>query len=568
MGKALLILPLLVFACSFLFRNGKIHEVYQNTVSSVKGAVNRETWKIAAIATVFFMLVSYLYFYMNGSFIGDNGFVYRGDWSISDMRVTGPHWFGYLLNFLDLGINVPWFSGLQAIFFMTISVCCIADVFALQRKVSIWIVAGLCATQHAIVNMHTFRGGLDKYGTFALMFACLSVWMLEKQPFRKITTTCAALVMMVISMSSYASFAGMISSLLILILVSDILECRVDRHHIYHKTAYFFCSFLGGLVCNYALWRLLMSLTHGTVMERMGWAEVSTVGGALGRFIQIPEAYQSFFLYYLGQHDWLPRLVVHIQRSLFVFGVIIACFYITSGIRNNLKNRGCPVLLVLAALVFPLSVNLMYALAGWVHTTMVFPYVSVFLFLVKAADHCVINRATSPAPARLWKPFVAFCGVFLFYSVLFADVSALYLHNGYQVAWAIGNRILSRIETCDGFDGTEDVVMVGNLHFDDYFARDAKEWPEIQTVAMAQGMGRAWPNLMGIYSAPQHFLYEVMDSRLSYTGYDTLEGYTQDVDPAADVITQLKNMAHFPREGSVKKIGNTIYVRFADRVAE
>lgn len=125
----------------------------------------------------------------------------------------------------------------------------------------------------------------------------------------------------------------------------------------------------------------------------------------------------------------------------------------------------------------------------------------------------------------------------------------------YMNSRSIARRIIGRIEMCEGYEGTENVVLVGHIMDTDYFYNP---WKGTYWTKQINGLGVAAESTsfshIGITPL---FFNQVM-------GYSRPVSIYNAADFSEDENLLISQMDIYPKGNCVQKIGDTVVVKFSD----
>lgn len=523
-----------------------------------KELLNIGRLKLVVISTTLFMLVTHLYAWTNGSFLFDAAFINRG---INRPVIRSDKWLGPFVWILDAGVNQPWLAGMLAMVFMIISVYCIVEILDIDAAWSIVLIAGLCSTNSSIICQQEYTGG-NYTGEIALAFACVAMWVLIKIDNHVILKTILAAFGIALSAGMYGAYVSMVPSLMLLVLIRDIFNGKSGRDN-WRKAFFFLLQFLTGMALYYVILRSLMYVTGGRLSAYMGEENLNSVGGIFNMLKSIPDAYLYIFKYYVNGQTYLPRFLSVLLFVIMLIGGMLTVYWGYKR-RENVKDLLLNVpLLVSILLLLPLAINLIYAMScGQMHFLMIFTYIIPILFFVKVMEDTWNGREKY----RIKRVLVILGGlfsIFIYYSIVTANAVYTDYHNMYEVSFSIGTRILDRIETCEGFDGSEQIVLLGIMQENSYYGEKGYEEAGILDAFLGCGNPN---NVNGLNygSWMKKYLQNILDSKLEYVYYDSLQEYIDLESVEEDLEKDLLNLQVFPKQDSVEKIGNKIYIKFSD----
>ncbi len=519
--------------------------------------------KTVSVFTTAFMLAAYMYIYTNDIFLYDNAFIYRGTEKFS---VFSDKWASALMGVFDAHINEPWLAGIWAVLFMIVSVYFIIDILEIESTWGICLVAGLCSTQSSIVCQQQYSGG-QHTGEFALALACLAAWIFLKAHIRAIWKASLTAMCIALSAGIYGAYISMVPSLMILSIIMDIIYKGKNAKETWRKAILSVGQFIMGMILYYMILRIGLYFSGNQLPSYMGQESLSSVEGVIDKKNYIVEAYLYIIRYYLGrlsayyQLHYLPGSLEKMALVGLIVGICISVM-VFFRYRKKIVDFKYNIILLLGLLfILPLSLNLIYVMSsGNVHHLMIFTYVLPYVFFSKLTEMAVCDKERYIVGYLFGNLYKFIICIFIYYSVVMANATIVHLNNVYVRAQSIGTRVLERIESCKGFDGTETVHLVGDMRYNDYFAIPVEEAEILNAY-----LGPAMPNMS--YGFDVVFLKNILDSRLNYD-YDrfrSVEKFLEELTEAGvdeDIIKQIEKMPAFPYDGSVQKIEGDIYVIF------
>lgn len=513
--------------------------------------------KTVSISATAFMLAAYMYAYTNSLTLFDAARLYRGAESVN---FASDKWAISFLGLLDAHVNEPWLAGLWTVIFMIVSVYFITDVLEINSTWGICLAAGLCSTQSSIICQQGYIGG-QYTGEAALAFACLAAWLFLKSNIEIIWKMIFGAMCIAVSAGIYGAYISMVPSLMILSLIMDIVYKEKSARETWGKAILSVGQFLIGMILYYAILRIGVHFTESELQSYMGEDSLSSVQQVIEKHNYIAEAYEQMVRYYLGRVPihYLPKNLERMALISLLIGIGLSIITLLR-YRKRIADRKYNIALLLGLLlVLPLSLNLIYVFAsGNVHQLMIFTYVLPYVFFVKLMEMEISVKErcrTGYLISVLYK--ISAC-VFVYYSVVMANATFVQLNHLYVNAQSAGTRLLDRIESCEGFDGTETIYLVGNILYNEYFTI-----PVAEAEILDANLGHARPDLSNALNAT--FLTNILDARFRYAFNGSIEELTEElaedgVDEA--IIKEIKQMPAFPYDGSVQKLGEDIYVIF------
>lgn len=541
---------------------GKVVEsrVRSAWLKAAKG-IKRTSLKTIVVATCVFMVLSYMFAFTNGMLLFDASFIYRG----FNFRPTvlSDKWFNPFLSILDMGINMPWIAGVWATVFLILSIYCIVDVLDIQKRMSIWLVSGLCVTNSSMICQQEYTGG-NYTGPAALLFACLAAWLAIKGKGR-ILYIVGSIIFTAFSAATYGAYVSVAPCLMIMKILLDICGGKTAKEN--WKNSFLYCSeFVLGMILYYLVLRLEMHFLGLEIQEYVGESALADTGVIVDMLAWIPRAYEGIRIYYLGgKAGWfLPAYIANIMTVVFVIGIIVSILYLKKKYFQIAEKKYNLPLTGILVVILPVVINLIYVMsAGYVHYLMNFTYVMPFLFFVREMEELSAIRTDKEVSyGRLNVIYSILLGVFIFSSIQLANAIFTSYYGFWVEAQSIGTRVLDRIENCEEFEGTEKVAIIGAMQWESYYIGSDRNIEildaNIGPARLANVNAINWGSILG------RFLANILGSNMEYITYSDTYSCSEAEQLGTEERRELEEMGYFPRNNSVRKIGDVIYVKFSD----
>lgn len=548
-----LVCVLLLFVFGISLFPKKSFASIKNIFINLKKQFNKQLLITSIISTTCFMLAAHMYAYLNGPLLFDNCGLGGGtpEWhAITDRWLINIYWF------IDLGLNLSWFSGLIAIFVMIISVYFISDAFRIKSKLGIIIIAGIFSTHTAVITQHEYTGRCY-YGIIALMWASVAAWILTKKELKLLPKSIVGILFIIFSAATYGAYVSIVPTMMLFVLLENIKNGEDSRKTLRQAVIYLI-QFIAAMGLYYLIFRLLYHFFGVPIAPYMGKEKMASVSIFSSMFRAVPAAYKTLINYYLALTLYLPKKLAKTQCALLIIGGIIWLVNLYSH-RNAIKKDILNVLLFIGIIILlPLAINLIYVMAsGQIHFLMIFTYCMPLVFFIKQGEEIIYSNNGLKINVYFKKIVcVSSClmFIFLYYSVVMSNAVHVHYKNMFDVALSEGTNIIDRIENCEGFTGNEEIILVGHILFNDYYTRlndNGTHGAEILDACL--GPSRWNVNAFTYNTLAKRFLENILQSSLNIaTSYDIND------------VMFVKDMPLFPLPGSVQKIDDKIYVKFSE----
>ena len=523
-----------------------------------QGIWNNEKISTSLIATTIFCLITHGYAYTHTTFFADRmGFFNQPSFG----GAAAGRWFQQYVYLLFRSSYLPWLDGVLTILILAFSVYLIVSILNIKKKLSIWIIAGLCATNGSVIAAHMYWA----YSILiALLFACLSAYFWKRDDWKPVIRIAGAAGFLCLSFATYGAYPSAGTSIVIIALIIGLLENKDAKRSFVRGLEYIISFFLGAVIY-YVILRIFLSVQTIEVSSYMG-EDVLTNGASLSELLRcIGIAYARTLQWFLGIEPPWRHLPVWCAVAIFVLGIVMFGILIKYR-KERLREPGYAPMMLFLILVFPLSLGLIYVMSfNHVHYLMLFSFVFLYIGFVKLAE--MVYSLEAPKNIRIngRKGAVSITIILLGYFV----IRGIYVGNmtyvrAEQVSMEtehIAERLISRIEDCEGFTGEETIVFVGDVYSSPYFSsyhNEEKYWLDILE---GMGIGNKYYTNGYTYNGNMYpYLKKVMNVQLPMEQYDPDSFSQLEKD-------QIGEMLSFPTDGSIRKLGNRIIVKL-NEVAE
>ena len=527
--------------------------------SMVDSIKNNKRLICSAIATTIMFLVAHGYSYFNSSFCMDRfawfdsgwfGGYYWRDGSYSN---TGK-WFHMYFGILNNASYIPWFNGILTILFAIGSVFIISEVLDVKQNLNVWLIAGLVSTNISIITAHFYFPFLY---LGALFLALLSVLFWSNTSMRLWIRIALGVLFVCLSFGTYGAYTSAGPTLVILCCMILVLE-GTPAFVVLKRGIEYIVTFLLGMILYYVVLRLYLVILNIDMLAYMNEDQLMR-GIGIHELIHLIEiAYKNAILYYVGDYrgsyafmpQWMAIMVLALMAALFVIATIHSK-------KMDIKKGEFWILCVLVVL-FPLSAASIYVMAfGTVHQLMIFTYVILYIGALKLIENSLdYGKISSMIGVLLSLTLV----VVVYRGALTSNMAYSRLDNLYQISTGIADRLIERVENCEGFEGDETICLYGDITQSYYFTQSREQYSwNLELLDGVMGVDKKYAN---VFLYPTHLSMLVQEN--SDVNLD-IEYYDEAINGFMGQQKQiLEEMPTYPAEGSVKKINNRIVIKFVD----
>lgn len=459
-------------------------------------------------------------------------------------------------------LPTPWLVGILSILYLAVSGYLIFDVLGFSRRSSIVLLCGIFSTNLTITATNaTYFYSIDTY-TLALVFACVGVWLWERQPK---WGALGAIPALAASMGSYQAYIDAAIGMALLLLIKAVMEGETFSA-LWRRALRYALSLLGGGALYFVCVKLVMWLSHiGTSPEYAELRQIFENGSVsiLSLLKLIPYAYFNFAAFFFSPLRAYNTPALCLFRLLMVsFGL---CMWVRCIRRQHIRGPELAVLLLCVALL-PLGLNFVYVLStGHIHDLMRYSYFLVYVLLLMPMELSPVlppdreTEAVSPERRIGWPRFcrsaaLLLCALMVFHNIVFANGAYYYKQIVYDASSQYAFSIVEQIEQEPDYEpGVTPVVFIGELAF------------SAASRAIADDAFSQYRHVTGMWNSTS------VTYPGSFQAYFTLFlGHPVNIDFSrqrhADLLSlqEVQDMPVFPKEGYCRMIDGVMVVKLED----
>ena len=432
--------------------------------------------------------------------------------------------------------SLPLIKGLASISFITISSVLVIKILRIKYIITSVLISAIMVVFPVWASIFGYMYTAPYYA-FALLFSSLGVFFLCKSQKNEKIRFCGAVVLLCCSIGIYQAFIPFTLTLLLFYLIEEVYSDESNRT-ILMKGAYFAVAVICSVVLYFILTKLFCSIEGCKLSSYQNVSHMGQ-GDAMVYFERIFRAFRYF---------WHPKM-----RNLMYPINIIPIYYVSIGsiailflykLLVLIKNRE----FIRAAILFfllmciPVSVNFIAVMCSFetVHHLMCCAQVMPFILLAWIIEKESFNNA-------LWNKRIYIAG-----SVILLIVSFVYCRfdNVYYLKYCFTqsqlvnyyNTMITRIKSCKGYKAEYPITFVGNT----FGNTSVRSMPEFRC-EMAP-LGRM------LHS---YHIFSMGSMMKFWCGYSPTIVKSK---PFAN-LPEVKAMAIYPNDGSIKVINNTVVIK-------
>lgn len=437
---------------------------------------------------------------------------------------------------LDGEFSVPWLIGVLGILCLAGAACLTVSLLRIRSPLGCVLTAGLMVSFPVVSSTYAYMFTADMY-FLSVLLAALGAWAAVRGGW---WGSAAGAVSITLSLGLYQAYFPVAAVLMVGALLFEALDGEKSFKELFCKGLRLLGTLAAGLVAYLVVVRVTtreMGLVDYQGLDHMGLPPLGRIPELIG------QAYGKYFAVFLqNEQDW----TFGVLKYVLPFSALGAAALLILVLRRRRLGAARTALAAALAVIYPLAGNLIFLLAydGTVHDLMIYGMIYLPILLIALVEYA------RPALQAQWE-LIAHTAVSWVVVLSLAATAWGYVitdNNMYLRAElsmhqceAYSNRLLERIESCEGFESWRGVVLVGS----DVWTWDLNVTPALDTVNTSGIM-----NLSGLRTTYSYGLF-----LRNFLGFPA-PVYWGDSDEAKTLeeTREVRDMPVYPKEGSVKLV--------------
>lgn len=454
---------------------------------------------------------------------------------------------GEIVAWLTGNYSMPFFNGMLCLFLLALAAVETAELFEIRDRACCIFLGGLFTCFPAVTDTMLFLFTAPFYGAAILLAVLAAKWMIaggKKQ--------IAGMLLLILSAATYQAYYPLCAAILAGKVIQKTMQDRQypDIRRVILEAFRYAALFLAG-IAGYLLSVLLPQRLN--LVQMVSYRGADDMGGVLSSFHPIAAAalaYQK--LAALMTTGYVGLTEYRVLRCLFAFAV--AAMAVGAAGKAILfwrrKQAGRALWLLLLLLLYPPVVFSLFfsgAAGGSAYALMLFPVLMFYvlpLVGLEELNNAALARKNGGGAEAVCSVLngLAVCamGAVLVLYCRFSNEYYLWMQMDLNQAYSYSTALISRIRSCEGYQATDRVVLLGEI--DD---RTLTGTDQFQDVTMEDGSGY----LLHVYSFPDFLKY--------YCGFNQMD---QGLAEEAARWPQTVSMPVWPNDGSIRRLENGVIV--------
>lgn len=469
--------------------------------------------------------------------------------------VATGRWATKYIYALRNNLTLPIHTTILSIVLFSLAIVLIIKIFEIEGRIYSIVMGALLITFPSLTQMMTYYYMSDTFA-FSMLFAVLSVYTLVKLR-GKVINIFISIILMVISMSTYQAFMGLVIALYMSLVFIRLINGEESvRKIIFDGLKYVLICLIS--VVTYFIVCTAVCSYYG--IELASYRGINTsMDLSISMLPQIiKNSYKLFFDFYTTNqfYQYIVWSVDTIFKVLFVLFVILVVFIIYNMYINR-KNEHTEIFLriifiVICFIIMPIAYVAIALIA--INTSVDFkmlPHMMIPICMV----FCVLqNKYINMKSIYQW---IAVCLItcISFKNVMISNGVFESMKVRFNQTYSLSTRVVNLIEGFDGYSKDKKLVILGDI-MDEQFINNYKVFFDI-TKTDVSDWGQMWSSSQNQYQYSWYYFL------LTY------QGFTMNIANEEEVEEVIKSdefiqMDKFPYSDCIQEINGTIVVKLSD----
>lgn len=451
--------------------------------------------------------------------------------------------------FMGRNVSVPWYNGLVALIFVALGNVLLVEIFQLKKRFSAFFLGAVMIVFPSLVTTYGYMFTVS-YMMFSVFLAILGVYLTGalKKAYLGIP---AGAICICLSLGIYQGYLPLAATVCLMAFLNNVImepESVLKYGGGFGKAVRWVASLSLGLVLYFIVNHVILEIKGIELTDYMG---INNMGHTNLKMLLsgVVAAYKDFFVPILGGRADLYMLTV--RKAYYISLVIIACLFIWHLLQTWKKNRVAGLLLLAAALCFPIALNLLYLMgSAWYHGVMLYAKVMIFVLPV------VLNERLEPCGNVLKKCSAGAVGALLLFSCLFYThyANMCYLQAEFQQSKLVANMttLATQIKSTKGYRKDLPIVY---LNAQEPYSDSLKDSTNMELI-----------NEFDIELEPYSRIFWAWKTGMQHwCGFYQTEITDEKQISKIEKKKEVQNMPTYPEQGSIRIVDGVIVVKFTSQ---
>ena len=405
-------------------------------------------WKVCFWSAIVIGLVTHLYKITNWLPNWDS-LVFRYD---AQNMLSMGRWFLPVASGISSFYDLPWVTGLMAIFFHAISAVAIVEIFKVKKTITACLIGATVVSFPTVTSVMMYNYVADAYST-SFLFAVLAALFLTREKPKFLISA----ILITLSVGIYQAYITVTITLLLCFLIIKALSKDTKIKELFLCIGKYLIVGIAGMLLYYLVLIILLKLTKTTLLDYQGFGDAATLNG-IDIFASFYIIKESFFGYFFDFSNGINVFSL-INAIILIASIIWYVVYIIKNKIGVLKSS----LVAVFVILLPICANVLCFINSDLdyHNLMKMGFLCFYLLFILIYEKVDFEK-TSFQSIKSWSVLVI-SAVLIFNYIIIANVSYHKLNISYEKSIGTLNRIADRIEQIDGSDDCNSILVIGTL---------------------------------------------------------------------------------------------------------
>ena len=463
------------------------------------------------------------------------------------MTVSG-RWFLHYASFLNDFTQMPALIGFFSMVFLALAAAGVVTALNLHSRALSAFAGVLMAAFPCLGYTFLYMFTASAY-CLAILLAVLAVCLVKKGGWLR---TLAGVVLLALAMGIYQAYAAVAVALSLLVVLRACLHARSTLKGT-ARLGFRLAGFLAvGAALYYGILQIFLVAKDLELLDYLGMSDAGSgypVAQLPGLILSSYKQVFVFFFWPNGSNSFTTPLLAGLD--LLALALAVACF-LAIVFRRALWREPWRIIgaLVLAALL-PLAVGFAQIIAPFSDATpiMKYAYVLVYMAVLLTAD-LGLSFLPRPRGGMAVSGVLALClaGVTL-YSANINNLLYTAADQAHRATLSYATRLLTRIESCPGYTGEEEVLIIGAFPTDRIYA-------DIESYALVDHYSVPRDTVAPLNKHIYYYFNDWLNVPIAEPGEETMIAVAQS--------EEFQAMPLYPADGSVQMLDGRVVVKIQE----
>lgn len=466
------------------------------------------------------------------------------------MTLVG-RWFLHYASWLHDYTQMPMVIGVLGMFFLSMATFLVVRLFDIRSSLFAGIWGVLCAVFPVVAYTNAYTFTAAEYYLAALL-ATGAVYLVRKHG---VWGWCVGCMLLALAMGIYQAYVCVAITISVLLIICDMLKEQVSFAKAV-KNGFVHVFFIGaGTIVYYIVLQVFLKIKDLTLISYLNMDQVADgypLELLLSTLSNTYEQVKDFFFVAEINNSFADNVMVLIHIGVLVLAILLLIVCI--GKRNNKQGVFCVTGVVLLLLCLPAAMNFVQVMSPYSTPTPTMKYAHIFFYFLPILLFEMCERKKSAVlkdlkykVAELLLMFGLLASIFYYWK--YDNILYNMLNQAHRATESFVTNVVSRIESCEGYEYGMEVVIVGGFPSDRYYAQ-VENYDRVQ-----QGGATA----ASVIPLNKHIYYYMND----WLNVPIAEP-EEEVFWAVTATQEFQQMPLYPDDGSVKIIDGCVVVKMQE----